>query len=126
MGSEQEAVVRSLHKDYGARDRAAVLDYYADDAIWHMWWWREPLVGREAIKADLDRQFDGMSDYRSEIVNMVSADAIVFVEGIDAFTPVGGKETTLHWASVMEINAEGRIAQRRDYQDFREIETQQS
>ena len=123
MGSDQESAVRSFHKCYAAGDRAAALSHYADDAIWHVAWWREPRVGRDAIQSELDRQFDALSGYRSEVVNMLSQDAIVFVEGIDTLTR-GADEVTIHWSSVFEINAEGKIARQRDYWDTRELETQ--
>ena len=123
METEQESVVRSWHRCYAAGDRAAVLDHYAHDATWHVVWWREPLVGRDAIRAALDTHFDGMPNYRSETRTMLSKDAVVSVEGIDTFTRAG-KEVTLHWSVVLEINAEGKIAQQRDYWDNQELQAQ--
>ena len=123
MQSKQESVVRSWHQCYAAGDRAAVLDHYANDAVWHVVWWREPLVGRDAIRAALETQFDGMANYRSETRTMLSKDAAVFVEGIDTFTR-SGKEVILHWSVVLEINAEGKIAQQRDYWDHQELQAQ--
>ena len=88
-------MVRSWHTSYAAGDRLAALDHYADDAIWYLNWWREPHVGRDAIRAELDRQHDGFANYRSEIVNLFSNDGVVFIEGIDTFT-MGGKDATMH------------------------------
>ena len=53
--------------------------YYAEDATWQVAWWREPHVGREAIGAVLDRQFSGRSDYRSEVLNLLSKDDVAFI-----------------------------------------------
>ena len=121
--SGHEDMVRRWHECYVTGDRAAAIDYYADDATWQVSWWRDPLVGRDAIEVALERQFAGISDYRSELVNLVSKDAVVFLEGIDNFT-VDDNLLTLHWSTVLEINAEGKIAQQRDYWDTRELEGQ--
>jgi limonene-1,2-epoxide hydrolase len=125
MGAQSDAtsVVRSWHTSYAAGDRLAALDHYADDAIWYLNWWREPHVGRDAIRAELDRQHDGFANYRSEIVNLFSNDGVVFIEGIDTFT-MGGKDATMHWSTVLEINSEGKIARQRDYWDTKELQVQ--
>ena len=123
MGSKQEAVFRSWLDCYAAGDRAAALDHYSDDATYHVAAWHQPLVGRDAIRAELDRQFDSISDYRYTIRNIFSTDAVVFVEGIDAFK-YGGKDVTTHWCSVHEINPAGKITAQRDYLDMKELEAQ--
>ena len=123
MTSDAESVVRSWLSCYAARDRAAVLDHYADDAIWHVSWWRDPRVGRDAIRAELDGQFDGMSNRRSETRNFFAKDGVVFIEAIDSIT-LGDKEATLHWSTVLEVNGDGKIAEQRDYWDTRELEAQ--
>ena len=49
----------------------------------------------------------------------------MFVEGIDTFA-LAGNEVTLHSSSVFEIDAQQKIARRRDYWDTREVETQRT
>ena len=57
-----------------------------------------------------------MSDRRSTTVNLFSKDAVVLIEGSTTLT-LGGKEAVLHWTTVLEFNAEGHIAEQRDYWD---------
>jgi limonene-1,2-epoxide hydrolase len=123
MESEQETVVRSYLKCYAAGDRTGVLNHCADDAILHSPSWRDPYVGRDSIRAELDRQFDGMSNHRSEIRNILSKDGVVVIELIETFTS-RGKEVTVHSSGVFEIDSEGKIARERDYWDAGEIEAQ--
>jgi limonene-1,2-epoxide hydrolase len=125
MGSKQEAVVRSALEGYAAHDRAAMLDHYSDDAIWHMVAGQQPFVGRDAIGAEIDRQFGQLSEYGSTIVNMASTDTVAFVEGVDTFT-LSGKPATLHWSSSLDINPDGKITAQRDYYDRRKLEGQLS
>jgi ketosteroid isomerase-like protein len=123
MGSKEEAVVRSAVDCYGTGDRDALLDHYADDATYHVSAWHKPTVGRDAIRAELDRQFDLVSDYRPTILNIFSQDSLVFVEGIDQFK-YSGKDATMHWCSVVEIDAAGKITKQRDYADSQELKAQ--
>jgi ketosteroid isomerase-like protein len=126
MGSKEEAVARSAIDCYATGDRAALVDLYSDEAVYHVNAWQEPLVGRDAIRAEIDRQFDLVSDYRTTIVNIFSKDSVVFSEGIDTFkhSRSGGKDVTSHWARVQEINPAGKIISLRDYWDSQEQEGQ--
>jgi ketosteroid isomerase-like protein len=123
MGSKEEAVVRSLYDCYRTGDRAALLDLYADDAVYHVWAWHKPFVGRDAIRAELDRQFDLVSDYRTTILNIFSKGAVVFTEIIDTFKH-SGKDVTMHGASGVEVNPAGKITAQRDYSDSQELKQQ--
>ena len=125
MGIEQENVTRSWIACYAAHDKAALLDHYADDARYHVHAWHEPFEGRDAIRAELDRQFGLVSDYRSAILNICSTDSVVFIEGIDQFRH-SGRDISVHWSSVQEIDRNGKIAVQRDYADSKELETQLS
>jgi hypothetical protein len=42
---------------------------------------------------------------------------------VDSFK-YGGEDMTMHWASVLEINPDGKIAAQRDYYDMKEFEAQ--
>jgi hypothetical protein len=81
----------------------------SDDAVYHVNAWQPPVVGRDAIRAELDRQFDLVSDYRSTTLNIFSKDAVVFIEGIGTFkhSVSSGKDVTGHWTSVQEIKSSG-------------------
>jgi limonene-1,2-epoxide hydrolase len=121
MGTAQEATVRSLIECMNADDREGIADHFADDATWHMIAWREPSVGRDAIRSVLDRLVGTGARYT--ILNMASTDSVVFTELVDTHHR-DGKEVTIHWTSVTEINPDGKIAAERDYWDTKQMETQ--
>jgi hypothetical protein len=37
---------------------------------------------------------------------------------------IGGKPVSLHWASVVEVDSDGRITAMRDYYDIEELQSQ--
>jgi hypothetical protein len=41
MGSREEEVVRSLYNCYATGDRAALVDLYSDEAVYHVAAWHE-------------------------------------------------------------------------------------
>jgi limonene-1,2-epoxide hydrolase len=104
-----------------ADDRDAASALFAKDGIYHVQAWNEPIVGREAIHAELERQAGIYSGFHYEILNIASTTAVVFTERLDRMT-IGGREICLHWASVHEIDSEGSIAVVRDYYDVKELE----
>jgi limonene-1,2-epoxide hydrolase len=123
MGKEQEAVLRSLLECYVADDRDGAADLYADEATWHLGAWREAVVGRDAIRAELDRIQPRVPDYRYTMRNIASTEAVAFAELVDSYTR-DGKQITMHWSIVLEIDPAGKISSERDYFDAMELEAQ--
>jgi limonene-1,2-epoxide hydrolase len=128
MGVEQEAIVRqflteleSHQLDSAQVDR--ILSYMAPDAKYHVYAWEPPLVGHDAIRADLVRQGPVFTDLRIEILWIASDDQRVFMERLDHMN-INAKPVTFHAAGVFEVDANGKIALWRDYFDSKEIETQ--
>ena len=122
MGTEQEAVVRSLIDCVVARDADRAADHYSDDASYSYPPWREPIVGREEIRAALHKLFAGcFTELHYTIVNIASTDAVVFTELTDTNT-LNGKVVTMRWSSVTEINEKREITAQRDYFDTRELD----
>jgi limonene-1,2-epoxide hydrolase len=122
MGTQQEDVVRSL-LDCLFVDLDKTVDHYSQDAIWHAAAWKPPVVGRDAIRAELDPMYRVQSDYRYTLLNIASTDAVVFIEIVDAFK-YDGKDLTMHWSSALEVSPAGKITAQRDYYDMQEFETQ--
>jgi limonene-1,2-epoxide hydrolase len=105
-----------------ALDREGAIAHFADDGAYHVAAWHEPLVGRDAVRDGLEREFRALSsDYRYTILNMASTDAVVFMEVVDGFKR-NGKDFTMHSTWVFEINQAGKITARRDYWDAKELE----
>jgi limonene-1,2-epoxide hydrolase len=123
MGERQEAVVRSLLGYFVAGDGDGAANLYADEARWHLGAWREAIEGRDAIRAELDRMLARVPDYRYTIRNIASTDAVVFAELVDTYTR-DGKEITMHWSIVLDIDPAGGISAERDYFDVKELEAQ--
>jgi limonene-1,2-epoxide hydrolase len=122
LGSQDEAVVRSMLECLFV-DLDKMIDHYSDDAIYHMVSWKEPVVGRDAIRAGLVQLSRPISDYRYTLRNIASTDAVVLIEVVDAFK-YDGKDMTTHWSSVLEVNPSGKITAERDYYDMKEFEAQ--
>ncbi len=80
-------------------------------------------MGKDAIRVDLERRADVYSAFRYTISNIASTESVVFTERFDGIN-VGGREVIIHWASVHEIDPDGKILAVRDYYDLKEIETQ--
>ena len=123
MGEQQEAVVRSLLDSLVAGDRDAVVEHFSEQATYNVSGWSNPLVGKEAIRADLESQAGVYSDFRYTILNIASTESVVFTERLDKIN-VDGNEVIIHRATVHEIDPEGKITATREYYDLREIETQ--
>jgi limonene-1,2-epoxide hydrolase len=121
MGTREEAIVRSLVDRLNADDRDAIAYLYAEDAVWHMSAWRDPIIGRAAIRDMLDKLAGDSFQYA--ITNIASTNDVVFTEIIDTHNR-NGNAVTMHWSSVVEIDPSGKIANERDYWDSAELESQ--
>lgn len=124
MAREQEIVVLAFLDAIVAGDHERALGCCAPDAAYHVSAWQQPVVGREAIRSELERQAAIFTDFGYEIVNIASTDSVVFTERVDSMR-IGGKPVSLHWASAHEV-AGGLITTARDYYDTKELEARLS
>jgi limonene-1,2-epoxide hydrolase len=125
MGIEQEAAVRSFILEFeGKRLDAAQVDRIVSrmtpNARYHVFAWEQPLVGQDAIRAELLRQAEFYGDARFDILTMASSGQTVFVERRDSCT-MNGKQVAFHVVGVFQVDADGKIAAWRDYLDSKEI-----
>jgi limonene-1,2-epoxide hydrolase len=125
MGTREEGFVRSLLDSLAAADRDAAAEHFSENAVYHVNAWHEPVNGRDAVRAELERQAGIYTDFRYQIVNIASTASLVFTERVDSMT-IAGKDVTLHWASAHEVNAAGEVVACRDYYDMKELEVQLS
>ncbi|HVY10862.1 MAG TPA: nuclear transport factor 2 family protein [Mycobacteriales bacterium] len=123
MRSRPEATVRSFLDAIVASDTRAAVALFAPDAVYHERAWHDPVVGTEAIAAEFDRQAGIFADFSYEIRSMLATESVVFTERIDSMT-IAGTPVSLHWASVAELDADGRITAMRDYYDIEELKSQ--
>ncbi len=122
MGTQQEAIVRSWFDCMVALDLDAAIDHFADDATYCVSAWHKPLVGRDAVRDGLEREFRALAaEYRYTIRNLASTEEVVFMEVVDGYER-GGKDITMHSTWVFEISRARKITARRDYWDAKEFE----
>lgn len=97
------------------------LEYFADDAVYRVNAWNDPLIGVDAIAKDFERQRGLWSDLRIELLNVASAGNVVFTERLDTVHMMG-QDITLHMCGVFEVGGDGKIISYRDYLDIKEVE----
>jgi limonene-1,2-epoxide hydrolase len=93
----------------------------APDAKYYVSAWEPPFVGHDAIRAELLRQGEVVTDVRIEILSIASAGQTVFTERLDCMT-MGGKPAEFHIAGVFDVGEDGKITTWRDYFDTKEME----
>jgi limonene-1,2-epoxide hydrolase len=128
MSTEQEETVRAFLEAAVTAEKAQwdstqverLLDYMAPDAIYHVFAWREPFVGHDAIRKELLWQAPSFSDASFEFLNFASVGSTVFVQRLDWFT-MNDKHVHIHVVGVFEFNDDGKIATWRDYFDSGEL-----
>jgi limonene-1,2-epoxide hydrolase len=122
MSERHEHSVRSLLEASRAGGDDALV-YFAEDAVYHVNAWNEPLVGVGAIAAEFERQHNLWSNLRTELVNIGSAGDVVLIERIDTVTMMG-RDVRIHTVGVFEFGDDGKITSWREYFDMKEIEAQ--
>jgi limonene-1,2-epoxide hydrolase len=128
MGLEQELAVRAFVAELqGPQYDSALIDrvlgHLTPDARYQVFAWEDPVIGHDAIRAELSRMAPRFRDLKIEIVMIGSVDRTVFVERLDSMS-INDKQVTWHVAAVYEVDTEGKIAAWRDYVDSREIAVQ--
>ena len=124
MGAQDEEAVRAFLAEaegekWDATQIERMLNRMTPDIRYHVYAWERPVVGQDAVRAELLRQAPLFADFRSEIVAMASVNFTVFVERRDSFS-VGRKHVTRHVAAVFEVDGDGNIGLWRDYYDSSE------
>jgi len=94
----------------------------APEASYRVYGWDEPVVGHEAIRAELQKQAPMFSDTQAEIHAVASVGQTVFMQRTDHIT-MFGKRGGIDVVGVFEIDADGKVVSWRDYLDSRQIVT---
>lgn len=121
MSAQQEAVVRDMLSAWGDGHRPPdierIVSFFAEHARWTLYMPDGPtIVGRAAIRAELERQATYVQQVDSKIMLIASSDDMVMAERRDRFAR-DGRSIDRSVAGAFEIDAEGRIAAWRDYFD---------
>jgi len=129
MGAAQEAIVSEFMDAWGdgtqrEPDVEKILSMFSDDIVWQLWVPGGPtLHGREAVRADIERQLGFATFMRCGPEHIGSNDRVVFTERTDQFQSNG---TTIdhHLVAVFEVDADGKIAAWREYFDPEDVNQQ--
>jgi limonene-1,2-epoxide hydrolase len=129
MGAAQETIVRQFMDAWGDGTREApdiekILSMFSDDVVWQLWIPGGPtLHGRDAIRADIERQLAFATFMQCGPVHVASNDRVVFTERVDHFRSNG--ETIEHQlVAVFEVDGAGKIAAWREYFDPEDVNRQ--
>jgi len=115
---ENESTVLAFCDAFSRRDVDELLDFFADDAVYHNIPFA-PARGTAEIRALLETFVPGSPAIEFEVRHVASAGPVVFTERIDRMT-FDGRDVELPVAGVFEL-ADGRIRAWRDYFDLQQF-----
>lgn len=128
MAHDIEAIVTGFLANFHAsvldvpKIRAALADDARYQPIVPM---SQPVVGADAICAELERQYKIYADCDCTILNIASTATTVFTERVDRCRQLAdNRETLVHVTGVFDVNAEGKIIWWREYWDALDIADQ--
>jgi len=112
MAVDEQASVGAFLADFECQrlDSSQVdrlLSHMAPDAKYHVNAWEPPFAGHDAIRAELLRQGEVVSDVRIEILSIASAGQTVFAERLD-FVTMSGKPAEFHIAGAFDVGDDGK------------------
>jgi limonene-1,2-epoxide hydrolase len=129
VGTAEEAVVAGFMDAWGDGSRRdpdveKILSMLSDDIVWQLWVPGGPtLHGREAIRADIERQLGFATFMRCGPVRVASNGGVVFTERTDQFRS-RDRVVNHHLVAVFEVDDEGKIAAWREYFDPEDVNRQ--
>ena len=122
MGTDKEAMVREFLAAWAKRDAELLAGYFADRAVWHESW-KDPVVGRDAIRDELAFQISWATDFDLQVRTMATTGDSVMTERSDRFV-MNGVLIVVPVAGVFEFDGTGKFAAWRDYYDWNKLSEQ--
>jgi limonene-1,2-epoxide hydrolase len=117
MGRHYDILLQVIEA-WQAKDIDRVLDFMADDIVWHYAAAAMPPVRGKATAAKLLKRFHGdMHGIQWRIFAHAEAGDRLFVEGVDDYTTTEGCRVATPYAGVLEFR-DGLIVGWRDYVDL--------
>jgi limonene-1,2-epoxide hydrolase len=110
-----EEVLRGFLALWSTRDVAGMADHFAEDGVYDNVPNRAPMVGRDAIRAWLERCFSHLTRIDVDILTIANNGEWVLCERLDDHV-VGDRHMRLPVANATRI-VDGRIVMFRDYYD---------
>jgi limonene-1,2-epoxide hydrolase len=114
-----DQTVRRFVASWERGDVDEVLDFFTEDAVWHPMPYKNPAVGKPALRQAISEWLRGTEQLGVVIHVQISDGKIVMHERTDRFI-LKGQEHAMPIAAVFEIE-NGRIAAWREYFDMSQI-----
>ncbi|MDB6063589.1 MAG: hypothetical protein JWM78_3692 [Verrucomicrobiaceae bacterium] len=120
-----QAFLEKFHES-SKPDWAVLMEYFADDAHYQpLVPMRDPVQGKKAISAELERQYQFYKDCECVIHSIGSGDSKVFTERTDTVTLLhNGQKVAARLNAVFDIATDGRIKGWREYYDSGDMQKQ--
>jgi len=122
MAVDREGTVREYLAAWTARDADRLAAYFTDDAVWHESW-REPVLGRDAIRDELAFQISWATDFDLQVLTIATTGRSVMTERSDRFV-MNGHQIVVPVAGVFDLNDDGAFTAWRDYYDWNKLSEQ--
>jgi limonene-1,2-epoxide hydrolase len=122
MGTDQEAIVRDYLAAWSGRDADRLAGYFIEDAVWHESW-RDPVLGREAIRHELAFQISWATDFDLQVLTLATTGNSVMTERSDRFV-MNGHQIVVPVAGVFDLDGDGKFTAWRDYYDWNSLSEQ--
>lgn len=127
MAKPQEDFIREFCELWGDGSDSSrpqvdkILAMMAEDAEWQLWVPGGPTIkGREALRAEIERQMSFVTNNKCNIIHIVSSDTIVMTERADDAV-TRGKPMPHCMVAVYELNEQGLISRWREYLDTEDL-----
>jgi limonene-1,2-epoxide hydrolase len=114
-------LVRRFCDAWAVGDLDAILDFFADDAVYHNIP-VAPVTGRERIRSTIETFMSGVDKVEFRVLHLAAVGDAVLTERVDVFT-APGRTIELPVMGTFEI-ADGRITAWRDYFDLNQFMSQ--
>lgn len=128
MSLDLEAVIRDFCDAWGngVRDPDVdkIVSMFAEDGEWQLYVPGGPVIkGREALRAEIERQLTYVVLPECNILRISSGDGVVMTERLDWFTRDGSRKRH-YLVAVYELDASGLITSWREYFDTLDLANQ--
>jgi limonene-1,2-epoxide hydrolase len=127
MGAKQEAVVLNFLRQFTGGDWPDIdglaASFAPDCVAYVLYPSTKPVMGRETLKEEFERQAKMSQTPRSDIKAYGSSGKHVFVERVDHFI-THGINHNVSMSSVFEVNEDGLISAWREYFDSGDVARQ--
>lgn len=122
MGADHEATVREYLAAWTGRNADRLAEYFTEDAVWHESW-REPVLGRGAIREELAFQISWATDFDLQVLTIAATGNSVMTERSDRFV-MNGRQIVVPVAGVFDLDRDGKFTAWRDYYDWNKLSEQ--